>query len=411
MVLQKDIFLPVAKLRQSELTLILTLLIVFLVQPLFHYHSPAYAESDNPAQTGTPSISIEKNLPHFYSSAKDRITFPLSWLSGNYSDFDSWKAAAKEKVRETMLSLPPDVPFDAIVIAEEDRGSYTARKILFNVTADSRISAYMLIPKGAGPHPAVLLLHDHGARFDIGKEKVIRPIDDPEKLKSAEEWVNECYGGRFIGDELAKQGYICFATDMLNWSERGGGGYEGQQAIASNLMYMGMSFAGIIVHEDLRAAEFLSLQPEVNTKRIAAMGLSVGGHRTWRVTAMSDHIAAGVSICWMTTIKAQISPGINITRGNSAYTMLHPGLYNYLDYPDIASIACPKPLLVYNGLKDGLFPVPSVKDAYRKMRSVWTSQNAGDKLETKLWDVPHEFNREMQIEAFAWLHEMFEKIR
>jgi hypothetical protein len=83
--------------------------------------------------------------------------------------------------------------------------------------------------------------------------------------------------------------------------------------------------------------------------------------------------------------------------------MLHPGLFNYLDYPDVASIACPKPLLVYNGLRDGLFPVASVRDAYATMRAVWESQGAGDLLVTKLWDVPHEFNEEMQEEAFAWL--------
>ena len=83
--------------------------------------------------------------------------------------------------------------------------------------------------------------------------------------------------------------------------------------------------------------------------------------------------------------------------------MTHPGLFNYLDYPDIASIACPKPMLFYNGLQDGLFPVPSVEEAYSKMRKVWESQNVGEKLLTKLWDVPHEFNVEMQEEAFEWL--------
>ena len=29
----------------------------------------------------------------------------------------------------------------------------------------------MLLPAAARPHPAVLLLHDHGYEFSIGKEK------------------------------------------------------------------------------------------------------------------------------------------------------------------------------------------------------------------------------------------------
>jgi hypothetical protein len=37
------------------------------------------------------------------------------------------------------------------------------------------------------------------------------------------------------------------------------------------------------------------------------------------------------------------------------------------------------------------------------MRKVWDSQNAGDKLVTKLYDAPHEFNLAMQSDAFRWL--------
>lgn len=351
-----------------------------------------------------PAYGVKDNLPVFADRLAARLNYPMSWLSGSFDNFDEWKKAARERVKECMLTAPPSAPFEPKVVQEEDRGSYVARKIELSITGDSRALAYLLVPKGAGPFPAVLLLHDHGARFDIGKEKVIRPFGcPPEKLASAQQWVNECYGGRFIGDELAKRGYVCFATDMLNWSDRGGVGYEGQQALAANLFHMGMSFAGLIGYEDLRAAEFLATNPIIDPKRVAAMGLSVGSYRTWRVAALSDHIAAGVAICWMATVKGLTVPGNNQTGGQSAYTMVHPGLHNLLDYPDVAGIACPKPMLFYNGTKDGLFPVSSVNDAYKKMHKIWQSQSAEDKLVTKLWDVPHRFDEKMQEEAFDWL--------
>lgn len=347
---------------------------------------------------------VDADLPIFYSNLKERLTFPLSWLSGNFTNFDEWRNSARNKLKELLLASPSDAPFDPVIIAEQDRGTYVAKKVVFNVTGDSRVLALMLIPKGKGPFPAVLLLHDHGARFDIGKEKVIQPFDVPdERMESAEEWVNLCYGSRWIGDELAKRGYVCFATDMLNWSDRGGGGYDGQQAIAGNLLQLGMSFAGLIAYEDMCSAEFLATRPEVDNKRVSAMGLSVGSFRTWQVCALSDRISAGVAICWMATIKGLMVTGNNQTRGQSAYTMIHPGLFNYMDYPDVASIACPKPMLFFNGRQDGLFPVPSVGDAYIKMQKIWESQNAEKNLITKLWNVPHEFNGEMQEEAFDWL--------
>ena len=198
---------------------------------------------------------------------------------------------------------------------------------------------------------------------------------------------------------------MCLAIDALNWSERGGAGFDGQQALASNLMHQGMSLAGNIAWDDLRSVEYLRLRPEVHPQRIAAMGLSMGSFRTWQVAAMTDHIAAGVAICWLGTVQTLQQPGNNQTKGHSAFSMLHPNLFNSLDYPDVASMACPKPMLFYNGRQDKLFPVDGVEQAYQKLNEVWESQRCEAALETRLWNVPHEFNAEMQDAAFAWLDE------
>jgi dienelactone hydrolase len=354
------------------------------------------------------SPGVQDKLPAFYEKLASRMDYPLSWLHVGQGDFAAWRQKARAKVLECLLTAPPSAPFEPKIIAEQDRGGYIARKVVFNVTGDSRVLAFLLVPKSAGPHPAVLLLHDHGAKFDIGKEKVIEPWDQPpEKIDSARKWVAQYYGGRFIGNELARRGYVCLATDMLSWSDRGGGGYENQQALAANLLQFGASWAGLIAHEDLRAAEFLATRPEVDGKRVAAMGLSVGGFRTWQTAALSDRIAAGVSVCWMATRKGLMVPGNNQTGGQSAFTMIHPGLANQLDYPDVASLACPKPMMFLCGSRDKLFPVPSIEAAFAKMRKVWESQEASDRLVARLYDAPHEFSAAMQDDAFAWLDRQF----
>jgi dienelactone hydrolase len=351
---------------------------------------------------------VENNLPVFYKKLAERQTYPLSWTNSKQGDFKSWQRKAKAQVMSALLSPPPAVSFEPKIISEIDRRTYVARKVVFNVTGDSRVLAYMLVPKSKGKHPAVLLLHDHGGFFEIGKEKLIEPWDvSISKIDTAKNWTKQYYGGKFIGDELAKRGYVCLAVDMLNWGDRGGAGADGQQALNSNLTHLGSSFAGLIAHEDLRAAEFLSQQPEIDSKRIAAMGLSVGGFRTWQIAALSEHIAAGISVCWMTTFKGVMVPNNNQTRGSSAYTMTHSGISQYLDYPDVASIACPKPMMFLNGNRDKLFPVESIKEGFAKMRTVWQSQNVNNKLITNLYDAPHEFNLTMQSDAFNWLDTIF----
>ena len=350
---------------------------------------------------------VQNNLPAFYETLAGRLAFPYSWQewSKRYgNDFSAWRRKTRAQVRHCFLAVPPAVPFDPVVIGRRKRDGYTSHKILFHLTGDSRVPAYLLVPNGKGPHPAVLLLHDHGAEFRIGKEKSVEPWGVPaDKATLARKWVDKVYGGRFIGDQLAARGYVCLVYDALNWSDRGGAGFDGQQALASNLLHLGMSFAGLIAHEDLRGAEFLASRPEVDRRRIAALGHSMGSFRAWQVAAMSDHIAAAVCCCWMATVKGLMVPGNNQTKGQSSFTMTHPGLFNALDYADVATLACPKPMLFFAGEQDSLFPIPSVKEAFGKMRQVWESQDVGEKLVTKLLPVQHTFNAAMQDEAFIWL--------
>lgn len=376
---------------------LLLILLVVHMDPLIH------------AESNYQTVGVKDKLPVFYGSMANRLEFPLAWEKQEGPDFPDWQDYARSRVHASWLSELPRAPFEPKIVASKKFDGYASHKVAFNVTADSRVLAYLLVPEGEGPFPAVLLLHDHGAEFRIGKEKVVRPWDDSdEKIKLADEWVGKSLGGRFLGEELARRGYVCLATDALNWSDRGGGGYENQQALASNLMQLGVSYAGLIWQEDLRAAEFLASLPEVDKRCIAAMGFSMGSNRAWQVAAMSDHIAAGVCICSMASLPPLMAPGINITQGQSSFAMLHPGLSNSLDIPDVASIACPKPMLFYNGRQDKIYPEPAVEIAYAKLHVVWKSQAAADKLETRFWNVSHVFNVEMQDAAFEWLEKQLD---
>ena len=87
--------------------------------------------------------------------------------------------------------------------------------------------------------------------------------------------------------------------------------------------------------------------------------------------------------------------------------MLHPGIGRYLDYPDVAGLAAPKPMLVYDGEKDTLFPTESVNAAFAKMKQIWAANQAADKLETRFWPLGHTFVQEQQDAAFAWLDKQF----
>lgn len=356
-----------------------------------------------PSAFESPAV-LGDNLPAFYERLKEELTFPLAWGTSPIRDFPTWRGTARATVEAHLVHPADDSPFDAETVDERTEEGLRRRIVHVNLTRFSRVRATMLLPEGGGPFPAVLLLHDHGSKFDIGKEKLVRPWYDETRLSSARAWTDRHFDGRFVGDELARRGYAVLAVDALGWGDRSGLVYEGQQALASNLFNLGSSSAGLMAREDQRAAAFLASLPEIDGERIAALGFSVGAWRAWQVAALSDHVRAAVSICWMTGLREMMVPGNNTLRGQSAYTMLHPGLSRHLDIPDVASIAAPKPMLFFNGGRDRLFTAAGVETAYRKLRAVWRSQGADDRLRTKVWpESGHVFTHEMQDEAFAWL--------
>lgn len=363
-----------------------------------------------PASTATSDYTpygVERGLPIFAAQRLSAMDYPMAWRPEGGETFAVWRGRARAFLLACYGTPPCRAPFDPVTIATEDRGSYEARKLVLSISKESRIPAYLLVPKGPGPFPAMLALHDHGAHFSIGKEKVVRPFGvEAAVLDDATAWAAQCYDGHFIGDELAARGFVVLAIDALYWGERGrkeGPSYEEQQSLAANLLQLGMTWSGVITWDDIRSADFLASLPEVDPDRIGAIGLSMGAHRTWTLCAATDRVKAGAAICWLGDSNTLMAPGNNQTRGQSAYAMLVPGLRNQLDYPHVAAIACPKPMLFFNGSEDALFPVPGVEAAYATLRQTWDTQGAGENLVTQLWPVPHVFNEAMQTQAFDWL--------
>ena len=175
---------------------------------------------------------------------------------------------------------------------------------------------------------------------------------------NADDWAERCYDKQYVGDYLASHGYVVLAVDALFWGERGrkeGVRYDSQQALAANMLQMGMSWGALIVWDDIRSAEFLATLPMVSKDRIGTMGFSMGAHRAWMVSAATDVVKAGAAVCWMNTTDSLMTLTNNQNKGGSAYSMIIPGIRNWMDYPHVASIACPKPMLFINGLRDKLF--------------------------------------------------------
>jgi len=350
-------------------------------------------ESDAFAQK-REKYEFKRNLPVYADSLIADLTYPMAWDNCGLKDFQEWKRMARQKVFDCML-MPPPAPsngYETKVLFEEQRDGYKAKKLEIRLSRYYTVPAYVLIPDGKGPFPAINVLHDHGAHLFIGKEKVIRPLacEDSTVIKDAEDWLKG-YEGQYLGDYLAKNGYVVFSADAPMWGERGqmeGPRRDRYDMIAGNMMMYGIDLSAWMTYDDIAGTAFLASMPEVDASRIGCTGWSMGAYRAWMLSALSDDIKASASVCWMVTTDEQMSFKYSRTE-NGGFANCFPGLRRWMDYPHVASIACPKPMLFINGSQDKLFPVAGVEKAFQIMHETWESQGAGDKIETEIWEIPH----------------------
>ncbi len=347
-------------------------------------------------------------LSCFFATAS--VTLPLtpaSAYSGSWQESlppVQWQQQQRQFYLDALLAPATATLAPAALLQQEDRGSYKAELWQIPLSSISHTKAIMLIPKDQPIKAAVLLLHDHGAYFLIGKEKMIQPFADSAIKKQAKDWVDKYYGGHFIGDELASQGYLVLAADTSGFGERGPIQYEQQQQLAANLMATGYSLAGLSAHEDMQLAKFLAQRPDVPEGKIAAIGFSMGAYRAWQVAALSEHIQAAAAICWFNSYSQLVQPGANLTKGQSSFYLLHPGLARQLDIPDQVSLMAPKALYLINGGQDPLMPVQGVIQGQQQLKKVWRAFDAESALRTEIWsEARHEFNQQQQQQVWSWL--------
>lgn len=343
-------------------------------------------------------------LPNFYSSIKQSTNFDGSWHSGNVDSFEQWKKQSREKLRAA-LSTPDSIKeFSPEIVTTQDKGDIVTQKLLLNINDNERVVAYLSKPACGDNFPGILMLHDHGAEFRIGKEKMIETWEDDSLKMLSDSWVEKYFSGIYPGDYFARQGYAVLVVDGLGWGYRGPILQDDQQAIASNFYNLGRSLAGAVAYDDLRSLEFLSTLAEVDETRLGVVGFSTGAFRAWQLSALSDLAKATVAACWMGTRNGLMTEGGNLTLGQASFYTLHQDIVRHLDYPDVAGIGAPKPLMLINGADDTLFPPATVTEAYAKLKILWQTQNAEQHLNTQIWqEHGHVFTADQQQSALTWL--------
>lgn len=363
------------------------------------------------------------NLYPFVQQQADRSTLELSFLRSEFRDLPAWQEKARATVLDRLFYAPPAAAPDVRLIRREDRGDYVQEYLTFQTTPDLRVPAYVLIPKKATlPAPGIVALHCHGGFYVWGKEKLIELDGEHPALT---DYKHDLYEGKSIASELARRGYVVVVIDAFYWGERrmlldpdpesyrdprtmtkadvttfNRRSQDGEQLVARSLFAAGITWPGVLLWDDLRTVDYLVSRPEVDPQRVGCVGLSLGGYRSFLLAALDPRIKVAVDVGWMTSFGSQVKQHVVHTIG---LTFHIAGLYRYLDLPDLAALIAPRSLLVINGSKDGLFSADGVRAAFAKIAACFQKAGAPERQRCRMYDAPHQFNVQMQDEAFGWL--------
>lgn len=355
----------------------------------------------------------------------------LSWLSGGWADREQWRTLAKAKVFELLGYFPCPAPLDAETVSVTERKGYTQHEVRFNSARNVRVPGSLLIPtQGRKPFPAIVALHDHSGFYYYGREKMLEMDGEPEVLT---EFKREAYGGRSWASELARRGYVVLAIDALYFGTRMPDLFsvsaemrerykldtlEGLEpgtkeyiqtynylCIGFETLFMrhilaaGTTWAGIHFHDDRRCVDYLLTREEVDGDRIGCCGLSLGGIRSVFLAALDSRIKASVAAGWMTTFESSI---FNRVRDHT-FMLYVPRLAEYMDIPDVAGLAAPNAMFIQQCSRDALYSLQGMRDACEKLGKLYEAFGIPDRYKASFYDNVHQFNLQMQEEAFEWL--------
>jgi len=385
-------------------------------------------EAGRVAQAADPRRDLQPtgaNLGSLFADV-ERLVGPAhyadSFAGGRFRDLAEFHKTGRARVLEVLRYRPAKVDPRAEVVERSDQGDHIREKVVFSTAADVRVPAYVLVPKNRqGKGPAVVDLHSHGGMFLFGKEKVIDLGDYHPALTAYQE---HNYEGQPTSTALVRRGYVVLVIDALGFGERrvlldrdlrlgwDRAKYTKEQAaqlnaacrskeetLAKALILAGQTWMGVVAWDDLRSVDYLVSRPEVDARRVGCLGISMGGYRSLFLAALDERIAAACVAGFMSTVRPMMRAHLDI----HSWVHFLPGLHQYLDWPDVATLTAPRPLLVQQCAQDALFPPEGMKDAVKQIAAGYKKAGAEERFRGAFHDVPHQFTRAMQKEAFAWL--------
>ena len=155
-----------------------------------------------------------------------------------------------------------------------------------------------------------------------------------------------------------------------------------------------------MVYDNLRALDYLETRYDVDMKRVATMGMSMGSTMAWWTAALDERIKVCVDLCCLTDFDVLIEENGLGLHGIYYYV---PDLRTHFTTADINALISPRPHFGLAGRYDPLTPLKGLQIIDEHLKKVYSRDGAGDAWQLKIYDVGHLETAEMRSDILAFL--------
>lgn len=320
-------------------------------------------------------LKINGDLCHelFLDSQKQLLAY------NDQSDFFAWRENLKEKFIELIGVKEIEknaCPINVEIEEEIEFETYKRIRFTFESEKGSVVPCYLLIPKNASKKlPLVITLQGHTTGFhnSIGVPKYEEDYVKVERNSFAVQAV--------------ERGYVALAIEQRAMGERKTNIHEPDKIRmcafqALTAFELGRTLVGERVWDVSKAIDAMSYFSNlVDLDKIVITGNSGGGTASFYSAIYDKRIKICAPSCAFASYKTSI---MKLYHCGCNYI---PGALKWFDMGDLTALVAPRPLTIFAGEKDIIFPLTSVKSAFDTAEKIY--ERIGAKENVKLLTHPY----------------------
>jgi dienelactone hydrolase len=305
-----------------------------------------------------------------------------------FQSLEEWEAR-RGLLRDQLLEmlslspLPERTPLNPAITGSLDHELFTVEKLHFQSLPGLYVTGNLYLPKNlTNPAPAILYVCGHARVVKNG-------------VSYGNKTAYQHHGAWF-----ARNGYVCLLIDTIQLGEIEGLHHGTHREGMWWWNSRGYTPAGVEAWNSIRALDYLQSRAEVDPERIGVTGRSGGGAYSWWAAALDERIQVAAPVAGITDLENHVVDGV--VEGHCD-CMFMVNTYRW-DYPAVAALLAPRPLLIANSDKDSIFPLEGVVRTHAEVRHIYQLYSAKDKLGLLITEGPHKDTQELQLPVFRWFN-------